>query len=176
MSTIETTKIPTGTWQSDRAHSRIDAEVKHMGIATVHGQFTEFEATLAGGDHPSLSGSLELASIDTHDEARDAHLKSPDFFDVENYQRAEFKVDHLAEGEVAGELTLKGVTKPVDVNVEITGAGTDPWGNERVGVDIAAVIDRTDFNVNFNAPIPGGGLLVDNKVKLIASFSFTKAA
>ena len=95
---------------------------------------------------------------------------------MENHQRAEFKVDHLAEGEVAGELTLKGVTKPVDVNVEITGAGTDPWGNERVGVDIAAVIDRTDFNVNWNTPIPGGGLLVDNKVKLVASFSFTKAA
>ena len=176
MSTIELTKIPAGTWQADKAHSRIDAAVKHMGIATVQGQFTEFEATLAGGDSPSLSGSLELASINTHDEARDAHLKGPDFFDVETYKRAEFTVDHLAEGSVVGELTLKGVTKPVDVNVEITGAGTDPWGNERVGVDISAVIDRTDFNVNWNAPLPGGGFLVDNKVKLTASFSFTKAA
>jgi polyisoprenoid-binding protein YceI len=176
MSTIEITKIPAGTWQADKAHSRIDAQVKHMGIATVRGEFTEFEATLAGGDDPSLAGWLELASIDTHDEARDAHLKGPDFFDVENHQKAEFKIDRLAEGEVAGELTLKGVTKPVDVNVEITGAGTDPWGNERVGVDISTVIDRTAFNVNWNAPLPGGGFLVDNKVKLFASFSFTKAA
>src|SRR4051794_33061984 len=172
MSTIEVTKIPAGTWQADKSHSRIDASIKHMGIATVNAQFTEFEATLVGGDSPSFSGTLDLGSIDTTDEARDAHVKGPDFFDVENHQHAEFSVANLAEGKVEGQLTLKGVTKAVPVEVEITGVGTDPWGNERVGLDLTAKIDRTEFDINWNAPLPGGGFLVGNDVKLSASFSF----
>jgi polyisoprenoid-binding protein YceI len=177
MSTIETpVKIPAGTWNADRAHSRIEARVKHMGIATVQAEFTDFEAVVESGDVAALEGSLQIASIDSHDEGRDGHLKSPDFFDAETYPTSSFSVADLRDGEVTGELTLKGVTKPVEVNVSINGAGTDPWGNERVGVDITAVIDRTDFGIDWNAPVPGGGLLVDNKVKLEASFSFTKAA
>ncbi len=176
MSTTETTLIPAGTWQADKSHSRIDASVKHMGIATVSGQFTEFAVTLEGGDDPSLKGTLQLDSIDTTDEARDAHIKGPDFFDTENHTVAEFTVPHVAEGKVQGELTVKGVTKPVDVTIELSGAGTDPWGNERVGLDLVAVINRHDFNISWNAPIPGGGFLVGDDVKLSGSFSFTKAA
>ncbi len=177
MSTIEsTTQIPSGTWNADTAHSQLDTAVKHMGIATVHGQFTQFEATLEGGEDSVLRGTIEMASVTSNDENRDAHLKSPDFFDVEKYPQATFELKHVAEGRGVAELTLKGVTKPVDVTISVNGAGTDPWGNERVGVDVEGVIDRTDFGVNWNAPLPAGGFLVADKVKLSASLSFTKAA
>jgi polyisoprenoid-binding protein YceI len=177
MSTIETpTRIPAGTWTADPKHSAVEARIKHMGIATVTGHFPEVEATLEGGAEPRLRGTIHVTSIDSQDADRDAHLRSPDFFDAERYPEATFESTSVEPGRIAGELTLKGVTRPVEFAAEVTGAGTDPWGNERIGVDLDGEIDRTDFGVNWNAPLPGGGFLLADRVRLHASLSLTKAA
>jgi polyisoprenoid-binding protein YceI len=177
MSTTETpTQIPTGTWTADPRHSAVEARIKHMGIATVRGQFPEVEATLEGGDEPHFVGTIHVASIDSQDADRDAHLRSADFFDVERHPDATFESTSIEPDRVVGNLTLKGVTHPVEFAAEITGAGTDPWGNERIGIDLDGEIDRTDFGVDWNAPLPGGGFLLADRVRLHASFSLTKAA
>ncbi len=177
MSTMEIRErlIPEGTWNVDPAHSTVEVAVKHMMIATVRGRFGDFEATLTGGDHPSLTGSIGITSIDTQDENRDAHLQAPDFFDAERYPRATFTATRFEPGRVVGELTLKGVTRELELQATYTGEGTDPWGNERIGLDLEGEIDRTDFGINWNQPLPSGGVLVSDRVKLIASFSAIKA-
>jgi polyisoprenoid-binding protein YceI len=177
MSTTETrTLIPTGTWAADPRHSAVEARVKHMGIATVTGHFGEVEATVEGGESPHLHGTIHIASIDSGDADRDAHLRSPDFLDADRHPEATFESTSVEPGRVAGTLTLKGVTQPIEFAAEFTGARTDPWGNERIGIDLDGEIDRTDFGISWNAPVPGGGLLVGERVRLHASLSLTKAA
>ena len=173
--------VPHGTWTVDPSHSSVSFEVKHMMIATVRGQFREFEGTLdATGDEPVLEGTAKVESITTHDEQRDAHLASPDFFDVDGYAELRFRSRRFEPtGErtvrVVGDLTLKGVTKEVELAGTLTGAGTDPYGNERIGLDLEGVVDRRDFGLTWNAPLPSGGFLVGDGVKLILSFSAVTA-
>jgi polyisoprenoid-binding protein YceI len=172
--------IPTGTWAIDPAHSTVEFTIKHLGLATVKGRAVEVSGTIEGGKQPSIAGTVAVASITTHDETRDGHLKSPDFFDVERYPELRFSSTSIESyGEdlvVEGELTIKGVTKPVELRGTFVGVGTDPWGNERIGVDLAGTIDRSDFGVSWNAPLPGGGFLLPDDVALAASFSAVKAA
>ena len=168
--------VPAGTWNADPDHSQVDFSVRHMKISTIRGTFPEVTATLTGGESPALAGSIEIASVTTRDETRDGHLLSPDFFDAERHPQASFVATLVEPDRVVGEFTLKGVTKEIDLSASFSGPDTDPWGNERLGLELEGEIDRNDYGVSWNAPLPGGGFLVDDVVKLYGSFSFVKAA
>jgi len=168
--------VPAGTWQADPVHSQVDFAVKHLGISTVRGTFADFSATLVGGEAPRLSGSIRLDSVSTGEADRDAHLTSPDFFDTARYPEARFTATFVSPERVVGELTLRGVTKEIEFEASFTSPGGDPYGNERIGIELTGVIDRTDYGVSFNAPLPTGGLLLGEDVKLLVSLSFVKEA
>jgi polyisoprenoid-binding protein YceI len=174
------TLIPAGTWSIDPVWSAIGFEVKKLGFATVKGRVLGFEGTIRGGNEPSIEGKVAVSSITTFDETRDAHVQAPDFFDVERYPELHFRSTAiLAQGEellVPGELTIKGITRPVELRGYFAGTGTDPMGNERVALELSGTIDRTDFGLDWNAPLPGGGFLLPNEVVLTASFAAVRAA
>lgn len=181
MSVLErTTVIPQGSYAADPAHSSVEFGVRHMGLATIRGRASAVAATLdATGGTPVLEGTIDAASLTTYDEQRDGHLASPDFFDSARFPTITFhssEFDPQADGSfrLAGELTMKGVTKPVELHATVTGSGQDPWGNERIGLDISGILRRSEYGVSWNAPLPGGGLLLDDRVQLEASFSFVK--
>ena len=165
-------RVPTGTWVVDPVHSSVGFEVKHMMISTVHGYFKEFEGTLEAAEdyHDSrVWGKVQTASIDTGNEERDAHLRSPDFFDVERYPEMRFEstaIDHVDSGtyQVRGELTIKDVTREAEVDATVEGAAVDPWGTDRVGISVRGVIDRSEFGLTWQQPAPGGRLLVGEQV------------
>ena len=173
------TVVPAGTWSIDPAHSTVEFLIKHLGLATVKGRAVDVEGTIRGGEQPSIEGTVGVAGITTHDETRDGHLQSPDFFDAARYPELRFQSTSVAsDGDellVEGDLTIKGVTKPIELRGRFVGAGIDPWGNDRIGIDLAGVIDRTEWGVDWNAPLPGGGFLLPNDVELRASFSAVKA-
>ncbi len=174
------TLVPEGTWSIDPSHSTLEFAVRHLGIATVKGRATGFEGTISGGESPSVEGAVPVASLTTFDESRDGHLASPEFFDAERYPELRFASTSVAadgnELVVAGDLTIKGITRPVELRGELAGTGTDPWGNARLGLDLTGTIDRTDFDLRWNAPLPSGGFLLADEVTLAASFSAVKAA
>jgi polyisoprenoid-binding protein YceI len=174
--------IPAGTYNVDPVHSNVGFEVRHMGIATVRGAFRKFQGTLdATGDSPVLEGTVEVATVDTNDPQRDAHLASPEFFDAENHPEITF---HSAAGEPAegnqvrlsGEITIKGITRPIELTGVVAEGGADPWGNERIGLELSGAIDRREFDLKWNQTLPNGNLLVANEVKLLLSVSAVKAA
>ena len=177
MSTIEAQKtIPAGTYAADPAHSSIEFTAQHMDISTIRGSFLKFEASLEGGDQPRVSGTIDTATIDTRDETRDGHLKNADFFDVERFPTATFSGTLVAPDKLVGELTLRGVTKPIEMTANVTGPAVDPWGNSRVGIDLEGTVNRHDFGVSWNLDLPNGGKLLEDEVTLIASLSFVKQA
>jgi polyisoprenoid-binding protein YceI len=180
--TISTDRIPTGTYNVDPAHSSVGFEVRHMGIATVRGAFRSFQGTVdARGTTPVLSGTVDIDSIDTGDENRDGHLKSPEFFDVEQHPQISFYTTTIEAGEdgtiaLIGEITIKGITKPIELTGTAGEGGSDPWGNERIGFEVEGAIDRREFGLKWNQTLPNGNLLVSNQVKLVVSVSAVKAA
>lgn len=176
VSTIQAQLVPTGTWNADPTHSHADFAVKHLGVSTVRGTFRDISAVLTGGDAPTLTGAIRLDSVSTKDETRDAHLASPDFFDTARYPEATFRATFIAPDKVVGTFTLKGVTNEIELAASFTEPLADPYGNERIGIDLEGEIDRNDYGVSFNAPLPSGGLLLGEKVKLFASLSFVKEA
>jgi polyisoprenoid-binding protein YceI len=175
-------RIPSGTYNIDASHSSVGFEVKHMGIATVRGAFRRFAGTIDASDSaPVLKGTVEVASVDTGDENRDGHLKAPDFFDADQYPEIAFhttSLDENTDGKVklAGEITIKGTTKPIELTGTAADGGTDPWGNERIGFEVEGVIDRREFDLAWNQTLPNGNLLVSNEVKLLVSVSAVKEA
>ena len=175
------TSIPDGTYAVDPAHSNVGFEVKHMGIATVRGAFKTFEGSIVAADGTlTLTGTVDVASVDTGDENRDPHLQSPDFFDAAQFPKISFSSSSTdISGEnitLTGEITIKGVTKPITLTGKVAEGGEDPWGNQRVGFEVETSVDRRDFGLNFNQTLPNGGLLVANEVKLVVSVSAVKAA
>ncbi|MEA2324409.1 MAG: hypothetical protein QOD81_4259 [Solirubrobacteraceae bacterium] len=154
-----------------------------MTIATVRGQFREFEGTIEAAEDPSDSrawGSVRTASIDTGNEDRDNHLRSPDFFDAEHDPEARFESTRLeplggAEWRVTGNLTIKDVTPEVTFDATVQGAGEDPWGNERVGVAVRGSLDRTDFGLTWQQALAKGGMLVGETVKIQVDASAIRA-
>jgi polyisoprenoid-binding protein YceI len=172
--------IPAGTWEIDPAHSSVEFEVRHLGLATVRGRAPVVAGSIVGSETPSIRGTVDVSSVTTFDENRDAHLQSPDFFDTARYPELAFESSAVRiEGNdlvVDGNLTIRGVARPVKLRGEVVGTGPDPWGNERVGIDLAATIDRTRWGLTWNAPVPGGGFLLPDEVRLTASFSAVKAA
>ncbi len=182
MSATTITTIPAGTYGIDPAHSNVGFEVRHMGIATVRGQFKSFQGSIdATGHAPRLEGTVEVASIDTGEANRDGHLQSPEFFDVQQHPQITFHstaTDATPDGEIklAGQITMKGVTKPIELIGTVAENGQDPWGNERIGLELQTKIDRRDFDLTWNQTLPNGNLLVSNDVKLVISVSAVKQA
>jgi polyisoprenoid-binding protein YceI len=172
--------IPAGTWSVDPVHSTVEFHVTHAGIATVKGRALVLEGTIRGGDAPAIEGTVDASSLTTFDETRDAHLRTPDFFDADRYPELRF-VSSRVEGRdgelvVEGDLTIRGVTKPVELRGSFRGATVDAYGNERIGIDLTGSVDRQEFGVSWNAPLPGGGFLLPDEIPLVASFSAVKAA
>jgi polyisoprenoid-binding protein YceI len=182
--TENTTSIPTGTWNVDPAHSSVGFAVKHMGIATVRGEFTEFEGTLEIGEDlqgASVSGTVKAQSVNTTETQRDEHLRSPDFFDAAQYPELRFESTSIealddAEYRIAGKLTIHGVTKDIVLHGEVQGTDTDPWGNERVGLEVTGQLSRADYGMKFNQALGSGNMLVADKVKLALDISAVKQA
>jgi polyisoprenoid-binding protein YceI len=168
--------VPTGTWNVDPTHSQVDFAIRHLAISTVRGTFSDVSATLLGGDAPALTGSIRLASVSTKDEGRDAHLLSPELFDADRHPDATFGATFITPEKVVGDFTLKGVTNEIELSASFTGPAIDPNGNERIGIELEGEIDRTDYGVSFNMPLPAGGFALGEKVKLFASLSFVKDA
>jgi len=159
----------------DDSHSQVGFEVKHMMISKVRGQFHEYMADIAydkkKGVFTSLEGTVSTASIDTDNEKRDNHLKSPDFFDVEKFPEMKFVMTEYKGdkngGKAKGNLTIKDVTKPVVFDVDIGGIAEDPWGNTRIGFTAQTTIDRKDFGLNWNKVLEAGGFLVGDEIKIV---------
>ena len=178
------TLAPTGTWTVDAAHSKVGFAVKHLGIATVRGEFKEFEGTLEIGDDLTSSrayGKVKTASIDTGEPSRDDHLRSADFFDAENHPEITFEstaIEQLDEDvlKITGNLTIRGITREETFHAEIQGTETDPWGNDRVGLEITGQINRADYDMRFNQVLGSGNTLVSDKVKLAIDVSAVKAS
>lgn len=172
--------IPVGTWSIDPVHTTVEFHVTHAGIATVKGRAPVVEGTIRGGDDPAIEGSVDVTRLTTFDETRDAHLQSPDFFDAERHPEIRFVSTSVEsrDGElvVNGDLTIRGVTKPVELRGTFRGRTVDAYGNERIGLDLAGTVDRTAFSVSWNAPLPGGGYLLPDEIPLSASFSAIKAS
>jgi polyisoprenoid-binding protein YceI len=167
--------LPTGTWQLDPVHSSIGFEVPYMG-GTFRGQFRDVEATIADGD---VSGSAKVASVDVKDENLTAHLQSPEFFDVERYPELRFASTDVEGGEeltIRGEITIKGVTQPVELTGRATEPLTDAYGRERFGLTLETTVDRTAFGLNWNLPLPSGEPALSNAVTLVAGLFFVKEA
>lgn len=157
-----------GTWTIDPSHSEVGFTVRHL-MSKVRGQFEKFEGTLTTGSdvaETKATATIDLNSINTRDAQRDGHLRSADFFDVENTGPMTF--DSLSfNGETAtGNLTIKGVSKPVELDVDFLGVETDPWGGQRIGFEATTEINRKDFGIDFNIPLDGGKLLVGDKVQI----------
>jgi polyisoprenoid-binding protein YceI len=180
MSTLETTTTlaPAGTtWAADPVHSNVAFEVEYAGVSTFRGSFRDFEATLEGS---SLAGAARVASVDVKDEQLAGHLQSPDFFDAERYPEIAFRAEALSldeTGAVAGpgELTIKGVTKPVELRGRLASApSVDPFGRERLGLTLETSIDRNDFGVAWNAPNQSGGNYLGDEVTLKADLTFVR--
>jgi polyisoprenoid-binding protein YceI len=171
--------VPAGTWSVDPAHSSVEFSVKHMGIATVRGRFREFEGSVIIGEDLTSSratGSVKVASIDTGEPDRDAHLRSPDFFDADRFPEIAFESTRVEpiddeSSRVFGNLTMHGITREVKLDVVYEGADTDPWGNERVGLSAVGVLKRSDFDMKFNQALGSGNMLVGDKVNIALDIS-----
>src|SRR6478736_6610212 len=162
------TEVVAGTWTIDPSHSEVGFTVRHL-MSKVRGQFTSFEGSLTSGDSlesTRATATIDLNSIDTRDGQRDGHLRSADFFDVEKSGQMTFTTTSFDGTTVVGDLTIKGVTKPVELEVEFLGIGQDPWGGQRLGFEANGVINRKDFGVDFNVPLDGGRVLVGDKVNI----------
>lgn len=174
--------VPTGTWVAEPTHSRVGFSVKHLGIATVHGEFGEFEGSFAVGEDlasSKITASVKVASVDTKEDARDEHLRSADFFNSEENPEITFESTNIeADGEdefkITGNLTINGVTNEITLDAETDGTETDPWGNERVGLEIKGSLSRGDYDMKFNQALGSGNMLVADKVKLALDISAAK--
>jgi polyisoprenoid-binding protein YceI len=185
MSTVATPQTTTTTWKIDPIHSVAEFKVKHMMISNVKGRFSAVTGALnldeSDVTKSKVEATIDAASIDTRDAQRDAHLKSPDFLDVEQFPTLAFKstsVKRAGDGElkVAGELTIHGVTRNVVFDVEgPTAPGKDPWGNTRIGLSATTKINRKDFGLTWNAALETGGILVGDDVTLTLDVQFLKA-
>ena len=174
-----------GTYTLDPTHTRIGFVARHAMVTKVRGQFNEFDgsAVIDADDFTRSSAQLTIraASIDTRNEQRDGHLRSNDFLALEEYPQITFVSTAVEQTgatslELTGDLTIKGVTKPVTFDLEFTGLATDPWGNEKAGFEATADINRKDWDLSWNVPLEGGGVLVSEKVKLNLDIQLTKAA
>lgn len=164
--------LTTGTWTIDPAHTEVAFTVRHL-MTKVRGTFKTFDGSIVIGDDllsSSAEATIDLSSVDTGAPQRDDHLRSSDFFDATTQPTMTFRSTRLSgNGEsfvAVGDLTVKGVTREVELAVELLGVGTDAYGNERIGVEATGVISRKDFGIDFNVPLEGGRLLIGDTVTI----------
>jgi polyisoprenoid-binding protein YceI len=176
-----TPALAQGTWNVDPSHSSVEFQVKHLGIATVKGFFSDLEGSLEVAEDGAISagGSVKAASINTRAAQRDEHLRSSDFFDVENHPELRFQsrsVEQLDEDSyrIVGDLTIRGVTAEAEFHAMTQGVEEDPWGNTRVGLEVAGQIDREQFGLTWNQALESGGVVVGKKVKILLDLSAVK--
>ena len=173
--------MKTTKWVLDPTHSEITFKVKHLMISNVKGAFKTFDASIDGEDFrtSNFNVTIDTGSISTNNDDRDAHLKSPDFFEVEKYPEITFvstslkKVDDN-EFKLIGDLTIKGTTKEIELDTEFGGFMKDPYGNEKTGFSINGKLNRKDFGLNWNAALEAGGVMVGNEIKVNAEVQFVK--
>ena len=171
---IDGVELPVaGTWAIDESHTSVNFKVKHLGLAKTRGRFSTLEGTVTVGERPedsTVEVAIDAASINSNDETRDNHLRSADFFDVEQHPSITFRSTAVSgKGErwsVAGDLTIAGVTKPVTLDVDFDGVAGDPWGGSRAGFTAKTVVNREDFGLTWNAALETGGFLVGKTVAI----------
>ena len=173
----------TTKWILDPSHSEILFRVKHLMITNVKGEFRKFKAEVTtngdGFNSASATAVIDATSLFTNEENRDNHLKSVDFFDIENYKEITFdavSMNKVDDGnfKLTGNLTIKGITKPVTFDVEAGGIAKDPWGNEKAGFSLSGKINRKEWGLIWNAALETGGVLVGDEVKINAEVQFVK--
>jgi polyisoprenoid-binding protein YceI len=174
--TDQTRTLATGTWNADPVHSELGFSIEYMA-GTFRGTFSRFSVKLEDG---VLSGSADVASIQVKDPSLEAHLQSPEFFDAERYPQLTFVSRELSrEGNrltIRGEITIKGHTEPVEITGTTSDPITDPWGNERFGLTLEAAVDRTDFDIRWNNPLPTGEPALASEVTIVAELQLVQAA
>ena len=171
---MTTPQIPAGTWTIDPSHSEVGFSVRHLMVSKVKGSFSTFSGTITIGEDvvegSSVSADVDLSSITTRDEKRDAHLRSVDFFDIENHPTMTFRSTGVkANGNdfvVLGDLSIKGTTQPVELDLEFNGVHPDPWGGTRAGFSATTEISRKAYGVDFEIPMDGGGVVVGDAIKI----------
>ena len=167
-------------WNFDPSHSEVTFKVKHMMIANVTGTISKVYVDATSEDdqfsNPKISFSADMKSITTGDEKRDGHLQSADFFDTEKFGEMNFVSQSYSNGKLIGDLTIKDVTKSIELNVEEGGSGKDPWGNFRLGFTVSGKFNRKDYGLEWNAVLETGGLLVSDEVKINGEIQLVKAA
>jgi polyisoprenoid-binding protein YceI len=170
--------IPTGTWQSDPVHSSVGFAVKHV-VGTFRGTFHDFNATLGEeSGEASLQGRAKVESVHVQDENLYAHLLSPEFFDAEQHPEILFESRQISrDGDkltVEGDLSVKGITKPVVARGEVAGPAPGPADSERLGIDLETIVDRHDFNLDWQMDLPGGGKALGDDVTLTVHIELIK--
>mgnify|MGYP001344880868 FL=1 len=171
---MSTPQIPAGTWTIDPSHSEVGFSVRHLMVSKVKGNFESFEGTITIAEDPlqsSVTAEVDLSSINTRDEQRDGHLRSADFFEVETHPKLTFTSTSVEpKGDdyvVTGDLSIKGTTKSVVLDLEFNGVHPDPWGGTRAGFSAETEISRKEFGVDFEIPMDGGGVVVGDKIKVL---------
>jgi polyisoprenoid-binding protein YceI len=174
---VTTTLAPTGTrttWKIDPSHTTIEFVAKHMMITTVKGRFADFEGTIVADEeqlaNSTVEATMKAASLDTRADQRDTHLRSADFLDVERYPEVTFRstrIDGTREHfKLTGDLTIRGTTRPITLDVTFEGTGKDPWGGTRASFSASGKIDRRDYGLTWNVALETGGILVSNEIKI----------
>lgn len=175
MSLTEQT-LPTGTWELDPVHSKAGFAVKHAGISTFRGTFTDVAATLADG---VLTGEVDVASVDVPVDQLKGHLQGPDFFDAERFPKITFQAtETVQDGErltVKGDLTMRGVTQPIEATGTLTGPAQYFDGKDRIALELETTVDRTAYGINWNAPIPSGGNALADEVTITVELQLVRA-
>jgi polyisoprenoid-binding protein YceI len=174
--TDQATQVPTGTWQHDPVHSSIGFAVKHSGVMTFRGTFEEYDARLVDG---RLEGTAKVASVQVDDPNLAGHLQTPDFFDAEQYPELRFVSKSIErDGDrvtIEGDLTLRGVTNPVEIAGTASGPITDGYGNQRFGLDVETTVNRRDFGINWGADLPSGEPMLADEVTISANLALVRA-
>jgi len=168
-----TPQLTAGTWTIDPVHSDVSFSVRHMMVSKVRGRFASVEGQIVAGDNlldSSVNATIDLSSIDTNNEQRDAHIRSADFFEVESHPHMTYQSTAVRpDGDgyaIDGQLSLHGVTKPVQLALELNGVTRDPYGKTRAGFSASTEINRKDFGIDINMPMDGGGVVVGDKIQI----------
>jgi polyisoprenoid-binding protein YceI len=173
--------IPAGTYAVDPVHSSVTFAITHNGVATFRSGFESYEAKLSGGEAPKLEGSVDVTSVEIDEEQLKGHLLSPDFFDAERYPRLRFESTELSVGEdgsvrLLGEVEIRGEKREVEASGRFGQVGADLAGNARVGLSVAAIIDRRDFGLDWQAELPSGGEVLDYAVSIAVELELVAEA
>ncbi len=179
MSTATLTGLSTGTWTIDSTHTEVGFVARHLMVSKVRGAFTDVSGTVVVGDDLTDSTAevtIGTASVATGTPDRDAHLRGEDFFDVDTHPEMTFRSTSFDGATLTGDLTIKGVSRPVTLDVEFGGVATDPWGNEKAAFEAEGEINRTDWGLTWNAALEKGGVLVSEKIAVVIDVQLAKQA